>query len=83
MRKSLVEPTTRNNASLKKLNQALYQTVVENRLGLLSSSFDNEEQATLGINQITDILTEAFYAQGKTVKDDNHKQKPWWDKDKL
>lgn len=74
---------TRNTASRKTLNQATYQAVVENKVKSLASTFETDEQATLGINQLTDILTDAFYEQGKIVKDNKHKQKPWWDEGKL
>lgn len=82
-RRATYEHPTRNTASLKTLNQATYQTIVENRLSLLSPIFESKEQVTTSINQITDILTESFLAQGKIIKDNKHKQKPWWDEDKL
>lgn len=45
-----LESPTRNTASLKTLNQATYQAVVENRLSTLSTTFENKEQATAGIS---------------------------------
>lgn len=52
---------------------------VETALTNMSSIFNTDDQAISGINQLTDVLTDAFYAQGKTVKQNEHKQKPWWD----
>lgn len=77
------ESPEKNTASLQKLNQATYQAVVENRLSLFPSIFETDNDVTSGINQLTDVLTGAFYEQGKTVKDNIHKQKPWWDEEKL
>lgn len=56
---------------------------VENKLSNLSSDFDSDEQVTTGLTQITKILTDAFYDQGKTVKANNHRQKAWWDEEKI
>lgn len=77
------EPPMKNTANIKKLDHATYQAVVENRLSTFPLTFDTNDDVTSGINQLTDILTEAFYAQGKVVKDNKHKQKQWWDKEKL
>lgn len=41
---------------------------VETALTNMSSIFNTDDQAISGINQLTDVLTDAFYAQGKTVK---------------
>lgn len=74
---------TKNTASLQKLDQAVYQAVVENRLSSFPSQFETDKDAISGINQLTDVLTEAFFDQGKTVKDNKHKTKPWWDEKTL
>lgn len=77
------EYSTRNTAQVAKLNQATYQLLVENQLSTMNSTFDTKEQAMTGIKQLTNVLTTAFFAQGKVVKNDVHKQKAWWDEKKL
>lgn len=77
------EVLTRNTANIKNLDKILYQLKVENQLSNIQSEFETEEQTTAGITQITNILTDAFYAQGKTVKDNKHRQKAWWDETKI
>lgn len=83
LRLTCPEIPIRNTANLKTLDKATYQVVVENKLSTVSTTFDNDKQATTGINQLTDVLADAFYAQGKMVQDDKHKQKPWWDEETL
>lgn len=63
-----LEVPTRNTASLKHLDRATYHMAVETALTNMSSIFNTDDQAISGINQLTDVLTDAFYAQGKTVK---------------
>lgn len=77
------EVPTQNTASIQNLYKLLYQMKVENQLSTLSSGFENEDQAAAGITQITKILTDAFYAQSKTVKTKKHRQKAWWDEEKI
>lgn len=74
---------TRNTANLKNLGQATYQETAENQLSNINSNFESEEQAVLGIEQITTPLTDAFFAQGKVVKDNIHRRKAWWNDEKL
>lgn len=77
------EYPTRNTTNLKNLSKATYQETVENQLSTINSVFETEEQAMLGIEQITTTLTDAFFAQGKMVKDNVHRRKVWWNEEKL
>lgn len=72
---------SRNTASLKNLDQVMYQAVVENRLSLLPPPIEADEQVTIGTTNITDILSKAFFSQGKSVAKNKHKQKSLWNKD--
>lgn len=77
------EYPTRNTTNLKNLSKATYQETVKNQLSTINSVFETEEQAMLVIEQITTTLTDAFFAQGKMVKDNVHRRKVWWNEEKL
>lgn len=74
---------TRNTATLKNLKQVDYHNAVENELSTLPTSLDTEEQIITNVETLTNILTNAFHKQGKTVPDNSYRRKAWWDEDKL
>lgn len=82
-RATVPHPPMRNTATLKSLNKADFHDAVENQLSTFPDSFETEDHISSGISQLTEILTHAFQKQGKSVIDNAHRRKAWWDEEKL
>lgn len=76
-------PPLRNTATLKSLNKADFHDEVENQLSIFPDTFETENHVSTGITQLTEILTHAFQKQGRSVTENTHRSKAWWDEGKL
>lgn len=76
-------PPMRNTATLKSISKIDFHNSVKNQLSNLSNLFETKDQISMGITQLTEILTDAFTKQGRCVPDNVHRRKAWWNEEKL
>lgn len=77
------EAREHNSARLDKLDKASYHNAVENQLSKVPEIFTSNEDIDAVVALITDVLVQSFLKQGKVVKTPAHRNKAWWDEERL